>query len=390
MHIGIHCFEYPPCNHGGIGSFTKDLAEGLVREGHEVTVFGFYYRNVLDLDETVLETINGVKIYRYPDYKKFANERLNIIFSRIQLYRNIKALHQEKAFDVIETPENAGWLPFGVPMGIPMITRLHGGTSYFGVELNRKSSRMGAFLEKQQLKRSEHIVSVSEYTAKKTLEIFGLQKEYSVIYNSVQLPKGFTCLNRPVQDRLIVFSGSVLPKKGVEELVKAMNTVCQEVPEASLMLAGKNIAQKDGRSYEEYLLEQVNETYREKIHFLGAMNRENELFPLLCRAEICCYPSHSEAFAIAPLEAMALGKAVVYSELHSGTEALLHMESGLLCNPKDPKDIAEKILLLLNDNDLREKVAKNGKKRIEKLFNYEKWIKLNIDLFTKINKKKHK
>lgn len=390
MHIGLHCFEYPPCNHGGIGSFTKDLAEGLVREGHEVTVFGFYYQNILDLDKAVEETINGVKIYRYPDYKKFSNERLNIIFSRIQLYRNIKALHQEKAFDVIETPENAGWLPFGVPTGIPMVTRLHGGTSYFGVELNRKSSRISAFLEKQQLKRSEHIVSVSEYTAKKTLEIFGLEKEHSVIYNSVQLPKDFSCHNRPIQEKLIVFSGSILPKKGVEELVKAMNTVCQEIPEASLMLAGKNIAQKDGRPYEKYLLEQVDEAYREKIHFLGAMNRENELFPLLCKAEVCCYPSHSEAFAIAPLEAMALGKAVVYSELHSGREALLHMESGLLCNPKEPTDIAEKILLLFNDNDLREKVAKNGKKRIKKLFNYEKWINSNIDLYRKINEKNKK
>jgi len=106
MHIGIHCFEYPPCNHGGIGSFSKDLAEGLVREGHEVTVFGFYYQNVLKVDSVIVEMINGVKVYRYPEYKKFSNKWLNILFSRVQLYRNIKALHEKKAFDIIETPEN--------------------------------------------------------------------------------------------------------------------------------------------------------------------------------------------------------------------------------------------------------------------------------------------
>jgi len=38
MHIGFVCHEYPPCHHGGIGSFTKDLAEGLVKEGFCISI----------------------------------------------------------------------------------------------------------------------------------------------------------------------------------------------------------------------------------------------------------------------------------------------------------------------------------------------------------------
>jgi len=386
MHIGIHCFEYPPCNHGGIGSFTKDLAEGLVRAGHKVTVFGLYYSHVLDINDEIIEEINGVKVYRYPFNSKFKNKRLNLFISRLKLFNVIKDINKKDEFDIIETPENQGWLPVGLPNKIPMITRLHGGVTYFGVELNRKSSRIEKYLEKYQLLNTNHIVSVSDYTAKKTLDIFNIKKDYSVIYNSVQLPKNLDCNKIETQKNLIVFTGSVLPKKGVESLVRAMNIICEEIPEVKLIIAGKNIFIKDGKKYEEYLMDLVNEKFKDNISFAGSLNRENELFPLICSANLCCYPSYTEAFAIAPLEAMALEKPVVYSILSSGKEALIHGESGLLADPRKPDDVAENILMVLRDENLAKKLAKNGKERIEKLFNYDKWLNDNVKLFNKFKK----
>jgi glycosyltransferase involved in cell wall biosynthesis len=387
MKIGIHCFEYPPCNHGGIGSFTKDLAEGLVKAGHEVTVFGLYYSHVLDLENETIEKINGVKIYRYPYYDKFKNKRLNLFFSRVKLYEIIKKLDKEEEFDLIETPDNQGWLPLGLPNNIPMITRLHGGVAYFAVELNRKSSRIEQYLEKYQLQKSNHIVSVSEYTAKRTLDIFKMEKDYSVIYNSVLLPNGFDCRKIEKVKNLIVFSGSVLPKKGVEELVIAVNIVCKEIPDAKLVIAGKNILIKEGIKYENYLLSLIDDRFKKNISFIGSLNREKELFPLLCSASVCCFPSHAEAFSIAPLEAMALGKPVVYSILSSGKEALVHDESGLLSDPREPDSIAENLLKVLGDEEYAKKLAKNGKHRFDTLFNYDKWLNNNIELFEKYKKR---
>ena len=40
MRILYICDEYPPCVQGGIGTFTKDLAEALVKEGHQITIAG--------------------------------------------------------------------------------------------------------------------------------------------------------------------------------------------------------------------------------------------------------------------------------------------------------------------------------------------------------------
>lgn len=386
MHIGIHCFEYPPCNHGGIGSFTKDLAEGLVRAGHKVTVFGLYYSHVLDINSEIIEEINGVKVYRYPFNSKFKNKRINLFISRLKLFNIIKDINKRDKFDIIETPENQGFLPLGLPNKIPMITRLHGGVTYFGIELNRKSSRIEKYLEKYQLLNSNHIVSVSDYTAKRTLDIFNIDKDYSVIYNSVQLPKNLDCTKIQTKKNLIVFTGSVLPKKGVENLIRAMNIVCEEIFDAKLVIAGKNIYKKDGENYEDYLFKLLDDKYKNNISFAGSLNREDELFPLICSAHVCCYPSYTEAFAIAPLEAMAIGKPVVYSILSSGKEALVHGESGLLADPKSPESIAKNLLKVLKDKKLTKKLAFNGKERVKKLFNYDKWLINNIELFDKYKK----
>ena len=62
MNILYLCDEYPPCQHGGIGSVTQSLARELVSKGHKVSVCGFYpyYRTAAAYEEDF-----GVQAYRY-------------------------------------------------------------------------------------------------------------------------------------------------------------------------------------------------------------------------------------------------------------------------------------------------------------------------------------
>jgi len=105
------------------------------------------------------------------------------------------------------------------------------------------------------------------------------------------------------------------------------------------------------------------------------------------KAEICCFPSYVESFSLVPLEAMSLGKAVIFTKLTSGPEIIEDGISGLLCNPKDPKDIVQKILLLLEDDILRNKIAENGQKRVQENFTFEKFLDENISLYQRIKGK---
>jgi len=386
MHITFICHEYPPCNHGGIGSFTKDLAEGLVQFGFSVSVIGIYPSAILKLDKPVVEEISGVKIYRFPQKKSYGLPQLNNLDNRWYLYTQIKKVHSDKKIDILESPESQGWLPLGTPKNIPFITRFHGGETYFGEELDRRYSRLNKILEKRQLTHSDQLVSVSNYTAKKTLDIFKLHKPYTVIYNSVKVPEKFTTMddNSFVKHR-IVFTGSVIPKKGVHELVEAMNIVFAHYPEAELHIAGKNNYMINNTSFLDIMLNSLEkETYKSRVKFLGSVDRDTVLFPLLLSAEVCCFPSYSEAFALTSLESMAISKPVVFTKLASGPEAIEDGVSGLLCDPKDPKDIAEKIMYYFENPDKAKEIAENGKKRVETLFSYDKWLKENIALYQKV------
>ena len=386
MHIVFICHEYPLCNHGGIGSFTKDLAEGLVKKGYDISVVGIYSSSILEINKQIVEEISGVKVYRLPERKKYHLPQLNNLDNRWHLYTQIKRIYSDKKIDILESPESQGWLPFGTPKNIPFITRFHGGETYFGEELDRGYSRLNKILEKSQLTHSDQLVSVSDYTAKKTLDIFNLHKPYRVIYNSVKVPEKFTTTdNNSFIKHRIVFTGSVIPKKGVRELVEAMNIIFKQYPDAELYIAGKNSYKIAGTSFMDIMLNSLeNEEYKRRIKFLGAVDRETVLFSLLASAEVCCFPSYSEAFALTPLESMAIGKAAVFSKLSSGPEAIEDGISGLLCDPKDPKDIAEKIMYYFDNPDKAKEIAKNGKKRVETLFLYTKWIEENIILYKKI------
>ncbi|ADV46969.1 glycosyltransferase family 4 protein [Nitratifractor salsuginis] len=387
-HIGFICHEYPPCNHGGIGSFTKDLAEGLVQAGFKVSVIGMYLPHILDLNKITIEKISGVKIYRLPFENRMNQKHLNALYQRLKLLRFVLSTIKETGIDIIESPENQGWLPFGLLGKVPLITRFHGGEAYLGKTLNRPYSRFTSLMEKSQLLFSDQLVSVSSFVGKMTLDVLKTERNFITIYNSVKITKSIYHKNLTkvdVEPYLIVFSGSIIRNKGVEELILSMNIILKKFPEAKLILAGKNNRWMNDKKYDEYLMSLLDDRkYEKSINFLGAIDRERELFPLLSMAQVCCFPSYVESFSYAPLEAMALRKPVVFTKSSSGPEAIEDGVSGLLCDPKDPKDIAEKIMFLFENPDKAEELAREGQKRVQTIFSYEKWLKKNIDLYKKV------
>lgn len=382
MHVCIVCNEYPPSNHGGIGSFTKDLAEALVKKGIQVTVVGVYIDAVLKLEKAIDEVINNVRVIRIPFEKTFSFMPFNTINSRFKLYSFIKELNKKSKIHVIEAPGGSGWFPLGTPSKIPLISRLHGGEVYTAFQLNKRVSKIIKFFEKCQLQKSTKIVSVSKYTADTIFKLLNIKKEFSVIYNSVDSTL-FDKSSIKFDEGLIIFAGTVKKAKGIEELIQSMNTVFHQSSKASLVVAGK-IPDLNGESYEIYLRSFLKKEYQSRVKFLGILNREKELIPLLAKAELCCFPSYVESFSLAPLEAMSLGKAVVFTELTSGPEAISHGVNGLLCNPKKPIDISEKILMILEDETLRSKLETNAKSEIKNRFSFEEWMNQNINLYNNI------
>lgn len=374
MHVCLVCSEYPPAKSGGIGSFTRDLAEGLVRAGHRATVVGVYSAADLPPGTPADEHVAGVRIVRLRAGRLPARARM--VADRLRLSAWLRRAHRRDPLDVVECPDFGGWLAFGAPAGVPSVVRLHNAAFVLDHTLGRRGSRLLAVLERRGIGRAGHVVAVSRFVGELTMRLCGTPlRPFRVIYNAVDT-ETFTP-GSDIERGLIVFTGSIAPKKGVRELCTAMNTVLRRFPEARLVLAGKLPA---GRTGEEFLAA-VDADLRPRIRFTGAVDRATTLLDLLRRAHVCCFPSHAEAFALAPLEAMAVGRPVVFTRTTSGPEAVEDGVSGLLCDPNDPADIAAKLSAVLGDDALAERLGRGGRLRVRERFRWSEWVPRNVDLY---------
>ena len=99
MHVCFLCNEYPPGQHGGIGSFTQTLGRRLAQRGCQVTVLGFYPVAALRQEED-----QGVKI------RRLAHTRLQgapFWIHGLRLRRELRRLAAAGPLDIVDGPENA-------------------------------------------------------------------------------------------------------------------------------------------------------------------------------------------------------------------------------------------------------------------------------------------
>lgn len=378
MKILFICNEYPPYKHGGIGSFTRDIAEGLVAKGQQVTVWGLYN----NVSITLLENINGVTVIRHP-YTGIKSKFKQLHFIYI-LNQELKHYLKITKFDIIECQEWQGLLPLGLAHP-GYVLRLHGAAIFFDKLLNRPGNRLMHLLEKFTINNAKNIVAVSNYCGRETLIMVGCKRAFTVIYNGVNQSKLNNFKKPYFIPYSIVFANSVLPKKGILELVAAFNIVQEKFPEASLTIIGKLGYQENGINIKELIQQKLLQQSLPKVEITGWLKNAEDVYHHLSTAHLCCYPSHMEGFGIAPVEAMAMAKPVLFMSNGPGPEVIEDGISGILCDCTDSKKIAEKIIMLFDKTLDSEKLGNNASLRVKNLFELnEVFIPNNIAYYKSI------
>jgi glycosyltransferase involved in cell wall biosynthesis len=377
--IGGH---YPPFPHGGVGSFAVDLSEGIVKYGHQVTCISFYSSDELNYDHIITEMINGVKIIRVPKPYQQLTKRTRAIFEKFFIAKLVRDLHRTDPFDIIECEDGGGLLALGRLPDIPKIARLHATTIYNDYVLKRKPSRLNHLFEYLWLRRANYLVAVSDYVGRTTLDLTHLadKKKYSVIHLAIN-----TDLIKPdwsiaVEPGLIVFTGVVAPRKGVLELIQAMNIVFARDKNARLWIIGDNEYLVNGFPYARQIIAHLEGEFRERVLFMGNQTRY-DLPGFIQKAELCCFPSHVETFGIGIIEAMAMEKPVIYMNTGPGPEIIEDRISGLLCDTWNPSDIADKILCLLTNPKAAQEIGRNARQRVVSKFDLKPWLIKNMDFY---------
>jgi glycosyltransferase involved in cell wall biosynthesis len=396
MNILYICEEYPPGKIGGIGTMVSVLGKELVKQQHNVYVFGLYPHGYA---QACYEEDQGVKVWRLRYRSDIGLIRNNYSLKDILFWKCLKystILHWDTSIssrtffnfinriveqyhiDIIEMPD---WNTFlhnslttiHIPVfKVPLVVKLHGSHSYLHKEMNSALNRRIFHAEKALLNRADGICSVSRYTASETKKLFGLTKDFFILYNSIKIQQD----NNPEKIySKVIFTGALTQSKGIHSLLKAWNVVKKQNPFVTLHVFGKGPVKELKKILEKEALTSV--------YFYGHIARERLLTELASSA-IAVFPSYSECFSLAPLEAMAAGCAVIYTLKSSGPELIVDGENGLLVDPDDISSIVKAINLLVEDKELRKSIADTGKRLVSEKFDITISAQQHIDIYNEV------
>jgi glycosyltransferase involved in cell wall biosynthesis len=357
MKLCFLCNEYPPVPHGGIGSVVQVVGRAMVQAGHQVRVVGAYRQS----EPERTEHDHGVEVFRL----KIPEWRLGWTAARYRLFTKVADWARRGEIDMVEVPDYQGWAAGWGRLPVPVLARLHGSSTYFAAEMGWKNDPFGFCLEWASLRRCDFVGSTSRYTAERTRDLFKSKNSVdAILYNPVDLPEVAPTKARSRSQ--VVFTGTLNSKKGVLSLIRAWPTVTQACPSSELHMFGKDTLTQDGRSMAGYLASMLNGD-RASVHFHGHTSREN-LLENLKTPRVAVFPSYAEAFAMAPLEAMAHGCPTIYSRRGSGPELMDDGRDGLLIDPDQPQDIANAIIRVLRDDELAAQLGQAGRRRVAESF----------------------
>ena len=174
----------------------------------------------------------------------------------------------------------------------------------------------------------------------------------------------------------LLFVSTIEPRKNITAIISAFNYLKQKykIPH-NLVLIGRK-----GWHYSPILTAIENSPWKNQIHHLDYLS--DELVALFyAKADVFVYPSHYEGFGLPVLEAMTLGTPVVSSNTSSLPEVA--GDAALLINPDEPMQLAEAILKLISDSQLRQEFINKGKERA-KLFSWERTAKETLKAYRSI------
>ena len=379
MHICFLTNEYPKAGfpHGGLGSFVKTIAEALVNKGIQVTVVGLNY--VLS-DET--ESVNGVNVIRI---RKSKVKGLAWYFNSKNIAKTIAAIHKKNPIYIVEGPElSLAFLP--KIKEIKYIIRLHGGHHFFAEGENRGINWWKGFQEKRSFKKADAFIAVSNYVKSHTAKFLSYHnKPIEVVFNPIN-NQLFQPQEIAIEVNNITFAGTICEKKGVRQLIQAFPLVKEKFPSAVLNLYGRDWLFPDGSSYikmlQEIELPKIGNISKDII-FHGAVSY-NEIPSAYAKAAVCVFPSHMETLGLVAPEAMAMEKPVIFTKLGPGPEVIVDGETGLLCNPHEPKEIANTISQVLSNPKKANEIAKQGRLSVLQQFEIKTIVSKNIEFYNKL------
>ena len=161
--------------------------------------------------------------------------------------------------------------------------------------------------------------------------------------------------------------GRLVPVKGYDVLVSAMQRIASQVPQLFCLIVG------EGESKVELSAQIRQAGLEDRVRLLGYYDRENAM-SILKSSDIFVMPSRYEGTPIALLEAAALGRPILASATGGIPELVHHEEHAILVPPDDPDALAQGLLQLTLDPEYATLLGQKAQQRIHEKFNLESQV----------------
>lgn len=355
------CQNYFP-DIGGIATHVKELSEMLVKLGHDVEVVCADPSGKLPKNDV----INGVKITRFwvfapgdayyfsPDMFFYLREQEYDVM-HAHNYHSFPALFaalaKKKKF--IFTPHS-----FGFSKSVSIFKRV----------LHRIYKPIGSYI----FKSADSVISIAPFEMKWLKETFNIPESKLIL---MPLPiKSVRSSPRKIRGNIIKigYFGRLSAEKNINVLISAYGLVRLKRPDSGLFIAGdgplRQEAEEFGKSFE-------------GVHFVGRL-LDDKLDDFIDDLDVFVLCSKFEVSPRAILEAMSHGLPVVTTPVGELPQIFQDGIHCLFSEKENPEDTAQKILQLLNNEDLASRIAQAGKVLVQNRYDINKVIHQYVKIYS--------
>lgn len=221
-------------------------------------------------------------------------------------------------------------------------------------------------LETESYCNATMIFTASNHTRDSMISDYGVNEEQVVtVYEGANI-KELPTFEKDYSNKTILFIGRDFDRKGGQSLIKAFKEVKKEIKDAKMIIAGQcspaiNVQDITVEGYVDY----------------------ERLLQLYEQASVFAMPSICETLGIVFFEAMAYKMPCIGSTADAMPEIIEDGKTGFLVPPNDYKQLADKLILLLGDENLMKKMGEQGRKRMEKYFTWDLVVERMTEEFKK-------
>lgn len=375
---------YPPAfSHGGTATAAHGLCKALRAQGHSVFVLSTDLDGSRRLDTRDTWTnYEGIPVYYAPASRRPMPYRCPALVQELErMLPDIDVVLLDSAFT---------W--YG-PMvaracrkrGVPYVLYPHGSLQD---ELRThpffRKKLWWELFDRRMVEAASAVVAVTEREAEH-LRRLGVTPPVVLIPNGVEqiqeVPDGRAFLERrfgiPKDQKLIVFLGRLVPKKGVDILVMAFASVSRRFEDVLLVIAGPDEGGELRRT--ETLVTRLG--LGERTVFTGAVYGEDK-WVLLQSASAFVLPSRGEGLAVAVLEALECRVPVVITHECGFPEVATHRAGFVI--PRDVEEVAESLVRLLRDPELSAAMGANGLALVRERYRWDAIAAQTINLCSNV------